>query len=146
MLWCIWKVYDFFMVYVLIGSGKIGLVVFIVVGLVSCGMCVLFVVLYMILINQIVQCFIEYGLLEDQISFIWCDYLNYDLNLLIQIVSVDMFIRCEFFKNIDLFIVDEVYLCKCCILKEIEWIIVEKKVKVIGLFGIFFVLFLGYYY
>ncbi len=79
------------------------------------------------LINQTAQRFTEYGLPEDQISFIWRDHPNYDPNLLIQIASADTLIRREFPKNIDLLIVDEAHLRKRRILKEIERITAEKK-------------------
>ncbi len=94
---------------------------------VSRGMRVLFVAPYTILINQTAQRFTEYGLPEDQISFIWRDHPNYDPNLLIQIASADTLIRREFPKNIDLLIVDEAHLRKRRILKEIERITAEKK-------------------
>jgi superfamily II DNA or RNA helicase len=106
---------------------KTGLAAFITAGLVSRGMRVLFVAPYTILINQTAQRFTEYGLPEDQISFIWRDHPNYDPNLLIQIASADTLIRREFPKNIDLLIVDEAHLRKRRILKEIERITAEKK-------------------
>ena len=66
-----WKQNRTFMVYAPTGSGKTGLAAFITAGLVSRGMRVLFVAPYTILINQTAQRFTEYGLPEDQISFIW---------------------------------------------------------------------------
>ncbi|OLL07528.1 reverse gyrase [Klebsiella pneumoniae subsp. pneumoniae] len=141
-----WKAHDSFMVYAPTGSGKTGLAAFIASGLVSRGMRVLFVAPYTILINQTAQRFTEYGLPEDQISFIWRDHPNYDPNLLIQIASADTLIRREFPKNIDLLIVDEAHLRKRRILKEIERITAEKKAKVIGLSGTPFAPFLGHYY
>ncbi|HCF8375487.1 TPA: DEAD/DEAH box helicase [Klebsiella pneumoniae] len=141
-----WKAHDSFMVYAPTGSGKTGLAAFIAAGLVSRGMRVLFVAPYTILINQTAQRFTEYGLPEDQISFIWRDHPNYDPNLLIQIASADTLIRREFPKNIDLLIVDEAHLRKRRILKEIERITAEKKAKVIGLSGTPFAPFLGHYY
>lgn len=122
-----WKAHDSFIVYAPTGSGKTGLAAFIAAGLVSRGMRVLFVAPYTILINQTAQRFTEYGLPEDQISFIWRDHPNYDPNLLIQIASADTLIRREFPKNIDLLIVDEAHLRKRRILKEIERITAEKK-------------------
>ncbi|MEI4920268.1 DEAD/DEAH box helicase family protein, partial [Klebsiella pneumoniae] len=77
-----WKAHDSFIVYAPTGSGKTGLAAFIAAGLVSRGMRVLFVAPYTILINQTAQRFTEYGLPEDQISFIWRDHPNYDPNLL----------------------------------------------------------------
>lgn len=78
-----WKTYTSFMMYMPTGSGKTGLAAFITDGLVSRGMRVLFVVPYTILINQTAQRFIQYGLSEDEISFIWRDHPNHDPSRLI---------------------------------------------------------------
>lgn len=87
------------MVYAPTGSGKTGLAAFIAAGTVeswyACSVCRP----YTILINQTAQRFTEYGLPEDQISFIWRDHPNYDPNLLIQIASADTLIRREFPKT-----------------------------------------------
>lgn len=141
-----WKEYESFMVYSPTGSGKTGLAAFIADGFVSRGMRILFVAPFTILINQTAQRFTEYGLPEDEISFIWRDHPSYDPSLLIQIASADTLIRREFPDNIDLLIVDEAHLRKRRILKEIERITAEKKVKVIGLSGTPFSPFLGQYY
>ncbi len=106
---------------------------------------VLFVAPYTILINQTAQRFTEYGLPEDQISFIWRDHPNYDPNLLIQIASADTLIRREFPKNIDLLIVDEAHLRKRRILKEIERITAEKKRR-LSVYLVPFAPFPGHYY
>lgn len=141
-----WKAYESFMMYMPTGSGKTGLAAFVAAGLVSRGMRVLFVAPYTILINQTAQRFAQYGLPEDQISFIWRDHPNYDPSLQIQIASADTLIRREFPQDIDLLIVDEAHLRKRRILKEIERITTETKVKVIGLSGTPFSSFLGNYY
>ncbi len=141
-----WKSYASFMMYMPTGSGKTGLAAFITDGLVSRGMRVLFVVPYTILINQTAHRFIQYGLSEDEISFIWRDHPNYDPSRLIQIASADTLIRREFPDNIDLLIIDEAHLRKRRILKEIARLVEGGATKVIGLSGTPFSSFLGRYY
>ncbi|MGT3160898.1 DEAD/DEAH box helicase family protein, partial [Yersinia enterocolitica] len=84
-----WKDNRTFMVYSPTGSGKTGLSAFITKGFIDRGMRVLFIAPFTILINQTSQRFIEYGLPEDEISFIWRDHPNHDLSRLIQIASAD---------------------------------------------------------
>ncbi|EEC8199971.1 TPA: DEAD/DEAH box helicase [Escherichia coli] len=141
-----WKTYQSFMMYMPTGSGKTGLAAFITAGLVSRGMRVLFVVPYTILINQTAQRFVQYGLSGDEISFIWRDHPNNDPSRLIQIASADTLIRRDFPQNIDLLIIDEAHLRKRRILTEIERLVAEGNVKVIGLSGTPFSSFLGRYY
>lgn len=141
-----WKGFNSFMVYMPTGSGKTGLAAFIADGHVSRGMRVLFVAPYTILINQTSQRFIEYGLPEDEISFIWQKHPSYDPSLKIQIASADTLIRREFPDNIDLLIIDEAHLRRQEILIEIERLVRETHVKVIGLSGTPFSSFLGNYY
>ena len=141
-----WKAYESFMMYMPTGSGKTGLAAFVAAGLVSRGMRVLFVAPYTILINQTAQRFTQYGLPEDQISFIWRDHPNHDPSLQIQIASADTLIRRDFPQDIDLLIIDEAHLRKRRILKEVERITSETKAKVIGLSGTPFSPFLGRYY
>ncbi|MGE4875971.1 DEAD/DEAH box helicase [Yersinia enterocolitica] len=141
-----WKSFGSFMVYAPTGSGKTGLAAFIADGFVSRGMRVLFIAPYTILINQTAQRFIEYGLPEDEISFIWQKHPSYDPALKIQIASADTLIRRQFPDNIDLLIVDEAHLRQKQILIEIERLTRETQVKVIGLSGTPFSPFLGNYY
>ncbi|WP_145537535.1 DEAD/DEAH box helicase [Yersinia alsatica] len=141
-----WKSFGSFMVYAPTGSGKTGLAAFIADGFVSRGMRVLFVAPYTILINQTAQRFIEYGLPEDEISFIWQKHPSYDPALKIQIASAATLIRRQFPDNIDLLIVDEAHLRQKQILIEIERLTRETQVKVIGLSGTPFSPFLGNYY
>lgn len=141
-----WKGFNSFMVYMPTGSGKTGLAAFIADGHVSRGMRVLFVAPYTILINQTSQRFIEYGLPEDEISFIWQKHPSYDPSLKIQIASAATLIRRQFPGNIDLLIVDEAHLRQKQILIEIERLTRETNVKVIGLSGTPFSPFLGNYY
>ncbi|CNH89264.1 DEAD/DEAH box helicase [Yersinia massiliensis] len=141
-----WKSFGSFMVYAPTGSGKTGLAAFIADGFVSRGMRVLFIAPYTILINQTAQRFIEYGLPEDEISFIWQKHPSYDPALKIQIASAATLIRRQFPDNIDLLIVDEAHLRQKQILIEIERLTRETQVKVIGLSGTPFSPFLGNYY
>ncbi|HDL7461696.1 TPA: DEAD/DEAH box helicase [Yersinia enterocolitica] len=141
-----WKSFNSFMVYAPTGSGKTGLAAFIADGFVSRGMRVLFIAPYTILINQTAQRFIEYGLPEDEISFIWQKHPSYDPTLKIQIASAATLIRRQFPDNIDLLIVDEAHLRQKQILIEIERLTRETQVKVIGLSGTPFSPFLGNYY
>ncbi|WP_145524876.1 DEAD/DEAH box helicase [Yersinia rohdei] len=141
-----WKSFNSFMVYAPTGSGKTGLAAFIADGFVSRGMRVLFVAPFTVLINQTSRRFVEYGLPEDEISFIWRNHPSYDPALKIQIASADTLIRREFPDNIDLLIIDEAHLRRKQILIEINRLITETNVKVIGLSGTPFSPFLGNYY
>ncbi|EPZ8124487.1 DEAD/DEAH box helicase [Yersinia enterocolitica] len=141
-----WKSFNSFMVYAPTGSGKTGLAAFIADGFVSRGMRVLFVAPFTVLINQTSRRFVEYGLPEDEISFIWRDHPSYDPALKIQIASADTLIRREFPDNIDLLIIDEAHLRRKQILIEINRLVTETNVKVIGLSGTPFSPFLGNYY
>lgn len=141
-----WKAYSTFMVYAPTGSGKTGLAAFIAAGFVSRGMRVMMVCPYTILVTQTSQRFSEYGLPEDQISYIWRDHPKYDPALKIQIASADTLIRRDFPDNIDLLIIDEAHLRRKCMLEIINYLITETEVKVIGLSGTPFSPFLGNYY
>lgn len=141
-----WKSFNSFMVYAPTGSGKTGLAAFITAGFVSRGMRVLFVAPFTVLVNQTSRRFVEYGLPEDEISFIWRDHPSHDPALKIQIASADTLIRRDFPDNIDLLIIDEAHLRRKQILIEIERLTRESGVKVIGLSGTPFSPFLGRYY
>lgn len=141
-----WKKSNSFMVYAPTGSGKTGLAAFIIDGHVSRGLRVLMVCPYTILLNQTAQRFTEYGLPEDQISFIWRDHPQHDPELQIQIASADTLIRRDFPDNIDLLIIDEAHLRRKSILETIQYLTTETDVKVIGLSGTPFSPFLGKYY
>lgn len=143
-----WKAYGSFMVYAPTGSGKTGLAAFITAGHISRGKRVLFVVPYTILITQTASRFVSYGLNAEDIGLIWAkaEKKDVDPERLIQIASADTLIRREFPDNIDLLIVDEAHLRKRRILSEIKRLTAETDVKVIGLSGTPFSLFLGNYY
>ncbi|MGT3255764.1 DEAD/DEAH box helicase family protein [Yersinia enterocolitica] len=137
-----WKDNRTFMVYSPTGSGKTGLSAFITKGFIDRGMRVLFIAPFTILINQTAQRFIEYGLPEDEISFIWRDHPNHDLSRLIQIASADTLIRRDFPDNIDLIIIDEAHMKRRAILEVIR----NSEIKTIGLSGTPFSTWLGRYY
>ncbi len=141
-----WKKNSSFMVYAPTGSGKTGLAAFIIHGFVSRGMRVLFVAPYTILITQTAARFTQYGLPEDQISFIWRDHPSYDPDLQIQIASADTLIRRQFPDNIDLLIIDEAHLRRKRILETIQDLTEKTDVKIIGLSGTPFAPFLGNFY
>ncbi|PHM68327.1 DEAD/DEAH box helicase [Xenorhabdus kozodoii] len=137
-----WKQHRTFMVYSPTGSGKTGLAAFVTDGYVSRGMRVMFCVPYTILVDQTATRFIEYGLPEREISYVWRDHPNYDPTRLIQIASADTIIRREFPDNIDLLIIDEAHLRR----KRMLEIIRDSDFPVIGLSGTPFAPFLGHYY
>ncbi|MBK5072209.1 DEAD/DEAH box helicase family protein [Budviciaceae bacterium CWB-B4] len=141
-----WKQYNSFMVYSPTGSGKTGLASFITDGHVSRGMRVMFVVPYTTLITQTSDRFIQYGLPEDEIGYIWRDHPNYDPERMIQIASADTLIRRDFPDNIDLLIIDEAHLRRKKLLEVIKHLTEKTQVKVIGLSGTPFSSFLGQYY
>lgn len=141
-----WKQYNSFMVYSPTGSGKTGLSAFITDGFVSRGMRVLMTCPYTVLVTQTAKRFIQYGLPEDEISYVWRDHPNYDPERKIQIASADTLIRRDFPENIDLLIVDEAHLRRKKMLEVIKYLTTETQVKVIGLSGTPFAPFLGKYY
>ncbi|WP_282748871.1 DEAD/DEAH box helicase [Hafnia paralvei] len=141
-----WKQYNSFMVYSPTGSGKTGLSAFITDGFVSRGMRVLMTCPYTVLVTQTAKRFIQYGLPEDEISYVWRDHPNYDPERKIQIASADTLIRRDFPENIDLLIVDEAHLRRKKMLEVIKYLAAETQVKVIGLSGTPFAPFLGKYY
>ena len=141
-----WKQYNSFMVYSPTGSGKTGLSAFITDGFVSRGMRVLMTCPYTVLVTQTAKRFIQYGLPEDEISYVWRDHPNYDPERKIQIASADTLIRRDFPENIDLLIVDEAHLRRKKMLEVIKYLAAETQVKVIGSSGTPFAPFLGKYY
>ncbi|MGJ0639156.1 DEAD/DEAH box helicase family protein [Xenorhabdus bovienii] len=141
-----WKNFNSFMVYAPTGAGKTGLSAFIIDGYVSKRMKVMMICPYLVLINQTAQRFIEYGLPEDEIAYIWRDHPNQDPSKLIQIASADTLIRRDFPEDINLLVIDEAHLKRKKILEEITRLTSETDCKVVGLSGTPFSPFLGHYY
>ncbi|MEY0256267.1 DEAD/DEAH box helicase family protein [Morganella morganii] len=141
-----WKQHASFMIYAPTGAGKTGLAAFMTDGFISRGMRVLFVAPFTVLISQTAQRFIEYGLPEDEIAYIWRDHPNRDPAKLIQIASADTLIRRDFPDNIALLFVDEAHLRRKKILEQITRLTTETGCKVVGLSGTPFSPFLGHYY
>ncbi|MDC9622116.1 DEAD/DEAH box helicase [Xenorhabdus sp. XENO-7] len=141
-----WKNFNSFMVYAPTGAGKTGLSAFITDGFISKGMKVMMICPYLVLINQTAQRFIEYGLPEDEIRYIWRDHPNQDPSKLIQIASADTLIRRDFPEDINLLVIDEAHLKRKKILEEITRLTSETDCKVVGLSGTPFSPFLGHYY
>ncbi|MDB6374913.1 DEAD/DEAH box helicase [Photorhabdus bodei] len=141
-----WKKYSSFLVYAPTGAGKTALSAFIVDGFVSKNKKVMMICPFTVLINQTAQRFIEYGLPEDEIAYIWRDHPNQDPSKLIQIASADTLIRRDFPENISLLVIDEAHLKRKKILEAITWLTSETDCKVIGLSGTPFSPFLGHYY
>ncbi|BET62237.1 DEAD/DEAH box helicase [Yersinia pseudotuberculosis] len=137
-----WKQYRTFLLSASVGFGKTAIAAFIADGFVSRGLRVMFVAPYTVLITQTATRFIEYGLPEDEISFIWQKHPSYDPRKLIQIASADTLIRRTFPDNIDLLIIDEAHMRR----KRLLEIIKDTDVKVIGLSGTPFAPFMGNYY
>ncbi|MBI6550144.1 DEAD/DEAH box helicase [Xenorhabdus lircayensis] len=141
-----WKNFNSFMVYAPTGAGKTGLSAFIINGFVSKGMKVMMICPFTVLINQTAQRFVEYGLPEEEIAYIWRDHPNQDPSKLIQIASADTLIRRDFPEDIDLLVIDEAHLKRKKLLEEITRLTSETDCKVIGLSGTPFSPFLGHYY
>ncbi|MCX8967389.1 DEAD/DEAH box helicase [Erwinia psidii] len=141
-----WKEYNSFMVYAPTGAGKTGMAAFIVDGFVSRGMRVLFCAPYITLVTQTAARFVQYGLPEDEIGYIWSNHPNYDPEKKIQIASADTLIRRDFPDNIDLLIIDEAHIRRAQLLGVIKHLTENTNVKVIGLSGTPFSPFLGKYY
>lgn len=142
MMRCEWKQHRTFLIYAPTGSGKTGMAAFIADGHVSRGLRVMFVAPYTTLVHQTASRFVQYGLPEDEIGFVWRDYQPHDPNRLIQIASADTLVRREFPENIDLLIVDEAHMKKRPILEIIR----NSDIKVIGLSGTPFAAWMGGYY
>lgn len=137
-----WKANRTFMVYSPTGSGKTGLAAFIADGHVSRGLRVMMVCPYLTLVRQTAERFIQYGLPEDEIGFVWRDYQPHDPTRLIQIASADTLIRREFPDNIDLLIIDEAHIKSRPMLEVIR----DSGIRVIGLSGTPFSVWMGEYY
>ncbi|WGM05017.1 DEAD/DEAH box helicase [Arsenophonus nasoniae] len=137
-----WKQHRTLLLSAPVGFGKTAIAAFITDGFISQGMRVMFVAPYTVLLNQTATRFIEYGLPEDEISYVWRNHCQHHPDRLIQIGSADTLIRRTFPDNIDLLIVDEAHIKRDKLLK----IISKGEMRVIGLSGTPFAPWMGKYY
>jgi len=137
-----WNKYRTFLVSAPTGSGKTGLAAFTADGFVSRGLRVMMICPYLTLVKQTAARFVQYGLPEDEISYVWRDYQPHDPKRLIQIASADTLIRREFPGDIDLLIIDEAHMKRRALLDIIR----DSGIKVIGLSGTPFAPWMGKYF
>lgn len=141
-----WKQHKSFLLYAPVGFGKTAIAAFIADGFTSRNLRVMFVAPYTVLIEQTAKRFIEYGLPETEIAYVWRDHPNHNPQAMIQIASADTLIRRDFPDNIDLLIVDECHLKRKKLLTVIDHLRDNTQTKVIGLSGTPFARWLGNYY
>lgn len=137
-----WKNYRTFLISAPVGYGKTFLAAYLVDKMIELGKRVMFVAPYLTLVRQTATRFVQYGLPEEEIGYIWRDYQPHDPKRLIQIASADTLIRREFPDNIDLLIVDEAHMKRRGLLEVIR----DSGIKVIGLSGTPFAPWMGQYY
>ncbi len=137
-----WNDYRTFLLYAPVGYGKTFISAFLADRALASGKRTMFVAPYLTLVHQTAARFVQYGIPEDQISYVWRDYKPHDPDRLIQIASADTLIRREFPENIDLLIVDEAHMKRRALLEVIR----DSDIRVIGLSGTPFSAWMGQYY
>lgn len=137
-----WNDYRTFLLYAPVGYGKTFISAYLADRALASGKRTMFVAPYLTLVHQTAARFVQYGLPEDEISYVWRDYKPHDPNRLIQIASADTLIRREFPDNIDLLIVDEAHMKRRALLEVIR----DSDIRVIGLSGTPFASWMGQYY
>lgn len=137
-----WNNYRTFLLYAPVGYGKTFISAYLADKAMESGKRTMFVAPYLTLVHQTAQRFIQYGLPEEQISYVWRDYQPHDQSRLIQIASADTLIRREFPDNIDLLIVDEAHMKRRALLEIIR----DRDIRVVGLSGTPFSPWMGQYY
>ncbi|ENU2133172.1 DEAD/DEAH box helicase family protein [Salmonella enterica] len=131
-----------FLVYSPVGSGKTGLAAFLTKIAMNSNKRTMFVAPYQTLVRQTAERFVQYGLPEEEIGFVWRDFQPHDPSRLIQIASADTQIRRDFPDNIDLLIVDEAHMKRRGLLEIIR----DRDIRVVGLSGTPFSPWMGQYY
>lgn len=109
-----------------VGSGKTGIAAEIIAGAIKSGKRCMFIVPYVVLVEQTAKAFMSYGLPKPGI--IWRDHEWTDPENLIQISSAQTLIRRDF-PNVDIVIWDEAHLA----VKKLLDIMAGSKAKWIGL-------------
>ncbi|WP_324029291.1 ATP-dependent helicase [Pantoea sp. JZ2] len=137
-----WNDYRTFLLYAPVGYGKTFISAYLADRALASGERTMFVAPYLTLVHQTAARFVQYGIPEDQISYVWRDYKPHDPDRLIQIASADTLIRREFPDNIDLLIVDEAHMKRRALLEVIR----DSDIRVIGLSGTPFSSWMGQYY
>lgn len=137
-----WDNYRTFLMSAPVGYGKTFVAAFFADLMMGQGKRTMFVAPYLTLLRQTATRFVQYGLPDNEISYVWRDYQPHDPKRLIQIASADTLIRREFPDNIDLLIVDEAHMKRRGLLDVIR----DSDIKVIGLSGTPFAPWMGQYY
>ncbi|EBW6823756.1 DEAD/DEAH box helicase [Citrobacter sp. 50677481] len=137
-----WNNYRTFLLYAPVGYGKTFISAYLADKALESGKRTMFVAPYLTLVRQTADRFIQYGIPEDEISYVWRDFKPHDPERLIQIASADTLIRREFPDNIDLLIVDEAHMKRRGLLEVIR----DSDIKVVGLSGTPFSPWMGQYY
>lgn len=137
-----WHNYRTFLLYAPVGYGKTFISAYLADKALDSGKRTMFVAPYLTLVRQTADRFIQYGIPEDEISYVWRDFKPHDPERLVQIASADTLIRRDFPDNIDLLIVDEAHMKRRGLLEIIR----DRDIRVVGLSGTPFSPWMGQYY
>lgn len=137
-----WHKYRTFLLYAPVGFGKTFISAYLADKTLAKGKRTMFVAPFITLVRQTATRFIQYGLPEEEIGFVWRNFKPYDPERLIQIASADTLSRRDFPDNIDLLIVDEAHMKRRALMEFIR----DSGIKVVGLSGTPFSPWMGQYY